>query len=113
MSAADSEFQTTQRRIEQPRLSKRLCRTARMIIGGIAMNLSVQAVYEDGVFKPLGKLDLNEHEKVQLTVQKLDDLQAAESDENSDDPLKGVRAATGIADLAEHFDDYRFGRRRP
>ncbi len=28
-----------------------------------------------------------------------------------DDPLMGVRTATGIADLAEHFDDYRLGRR--
>ena len=31
----------------------------------------------------------------------------------SDDPLAGVRVSTGIADLAEKFDDYRFGRRRP
>jgi hypothetical protein len=28
----------------------------------------------------------------------------------STDPLAGLRVATGIEDLAEHFDDYRFGR---
>ena len=77
------------------------------------MTLSIQAVYEDGVFKPLGKLDLNEHERVQLTVQKLEDQPTAEDADSDDDPLKGVRAATGIADLAEHFVDYRLGRRRP
>ncbi len=27
------------------------------------------------------------------------------------DPLADVRTSTGIADLAEHFDGYRFGRR--
>jgi hypothetical protein len=27
------------------------------------------------------------------------------------DPLAGIRVSTGAADLAEHFDDYRFGRR--
>ena len=29
------------------------------------------------------------------------------------DPLDGLRVATGIADLSENFDDYRFRRRRP
>ena len=26
------------------------------------------------------------------------------------DPLAGLRVSTGIRDLAEHFDEYRFGR---
>jgi hypothetical protein len=26
------------------------------------------------------------------------------------DPLAGIRVSTGIPDLAEHFDDYRFGK---
>ena len=26
------------------------------------------------------------------------------------DPLAGIRVATGISDLAEKFDDYRFGK---
>jgi hypothetical protein len=30
-----------------------------------------------------------------------------------DDPLAGLRVSTGIIDLAEHFDEYRFGRRTP
>ena len=31
----------------------------------------------------------------------------------ADDPLAGLRASTGITDLAERFDDYRFGRKTP
>jgi predicted DNA-binding antitoxin AbrB/MazE fold protein len=77
------------------------------------MNQSIQAIYEDGVFKPLDKLELNEHERVQLTVQSLGAQQVTSTADGRDDPLQGLHAATGIADLAEHFDDYRFGRRRP
>ena len=29
----------------------------------------------------------------------------------STDPLEGIRIPTGINDLAERFDDYRFGRK--
>jgi hypothetical protein len=29
---------------------------------------------------------------------------------NEADPLAGIRVATGIPDLAERFDDYRFGK---
>ncbi len=70
----------------------------------------VQAIYENGVLKPLGKLDLGEHQQVQIVIQ-------ADAPANSNqqaepvDPLEGVRCATGIADLAEHFDDYRLGLR--
>jgi predicted DNA-binding antitoxin AbrB/MazE fold protein len=77
------------------------------------MNLSVQAVYEDGVFKPFGKLDLNEHQKVQLIVREIEDGQPPPNDEADDDPFRGIRINTGIGDLAENFDDYRTGRRRP
>jgi predicted DNA-binding antitoxin AbrB/MazE fold protein len=33
------------------------------------MNITVEAVYEDGVLKPTRPLPLKEHEKVQVTVQ--------------------------------------------
>lgn len=51
--------------------------------------------------------------KVRGTVEPVPLGSAAPPDPgHEDDPLAGVRASTGIADLAEHFDDYRFGRRR-
>ncbi len=32
----------------------------------------VEAVYEDGVFKPLGKVDLTEHQRVRLSIRAVD-----------------------------------------
>ena len=33
------------------------------------MTLSVEAIYENGVLKPIGPLPLQEHEKVQITIE--------------------------------------------
>ena len=33
------------------------------------------------------------------------------ADSKPADPLMGLRVSTGIADLSENFDDYRFGKR--
>ena len=33
------------------------------------MSTTIDAVYEDGVLKPVGPLPLNEHEKVRVTVE--------------------------------------------
>lgn len=73
----------------------------------------LKAIYENGVLRPLERLELEEHQQVRITVECL--ASPSEGREGCDgaDPLEGVRAATGIPDLAEHFDDYRFGRRRP
>ncbi len=70
----------------------------------------VQAIYENGVLRPLEKLTLGEQEKVQIVIQSGN---SAEWERNSvrDDPLEGIRCPTGISDLAEQFDDYRLGRR--
>ena len=77
------------------------------------MSQVVHAVYEEGVLRPLDPLDLPEHQRVRVAVEPVP-LGPPEPGPSGygDDPLAGVRASTGIADLAEHFDDYRFGRRR-
>jgi len=92
------------------------------------MSVPIRAIYENGVFKPLETLNLPEHQQVQLTVEPAqgDPIQAEQTsllanDQGANDqgangkadPLAGIRATTGIPDLAEHFDDYRFGKRRP
>jgi predicted DNA-binding antitoxin AbrB/MazE fold protein len=74
------------------------------------MEHTVHAVYENGMFRPLEKLDLGEHQHVQLIVKADSDVGPQRASDRAD-PLAGVRCATGIPDLAEHFDDYRFGRR--
>jgi predicted DNA-binding antitoxin AbrB/MazE fold protein len=74
------------------------------------MSQMIEAIYEDGVLKPLEKLLLGEHEQVRIIVEQQNAADNVRG-QDVDDPLAGVRAATGIADLAEHFDDYRLGRR--
>lgn len=76
------------------------------------MSQVITAVYEDGVLKPLDRLELDEHEHVRVTVESVpsDDVAALPP---AVDPLANLRVSTGIPDLAEHFDDYRFGRRQP
>jgi len=34
------------------------------------MSRSIEAIYQDGVLKPLAPLKLNEHERVRITVEK-------------------------------------------
>jgi hypothetical protein len=75
------------------------------------MTKEIHAIYEDGVLKPLDKLEFKNQQMVQLT------LSTIESDENGDmptsaDPLDGIRMKTGISDLSTSFDDYRFGRKQ-
>jgi predicted DNA-binding antitoxin AbrB/MazE fold protein len=73
---------------------------------------TIRAVYENGVFRPLEAPGLAEHQQVRLTI---DSVSPADEQTPADasDPLTGLRLSTGISDLAEHFDDYRFGRRQP
>ena len=75
------------------------------------MSQMIQAIYEDGVLKPLEKLALGEHQRVQIIVEPQLTVNNPQSKE-TDDPLGGVRAALGVSDLAEHFDDYRLGCRK-
>ncbi len=76
------------------------------------MSRIVDAVYENGVRRPLGSLELAEHRQVRVAVEVASDVHATRA-ASGEDPLASVRIATGLRDLAEHFDDYRFGRRRP
>ena len=74
------------------------------------MTQVVRAIYEGGVLRPLDSLSLPEHQQVTVTVELPDN---AKFRGVADDPLAGLQVKTGIADLAEHFDDYRQGTRQP
>jgi len=73
------------------------------------MTRMIRAIYENGVFRPLDTPNLPDQQQVRLTIESI----ASDTEGDTADPLAGVRASTGISDLAEHFDDYRFGRRCP
>ena len=77
------------------------------------MSQIVGAIFEGGVFVPLTGLQLQENQRVRIAVDADADASASDvSQRTAGDPLAGVRCDTGIADLAENFDDYRFGLRQ-
>ena len=76
------------------------------------MTHTIRAIFENGIFRPLDATDLPEHQQVRLTIESISPSDEKTSGSNGEDPLAGIRSSTGIPDLAEHFDDYRFGRRR-
>ena len=75
------------------------------------MNQSILAIYENGVFKPLEAPNLPENEQVRLTVEVAPMHVGSAASNGKSDPLAGIRVSTGIPDLAENFDEYRFGKR--
>jgi predicted DNA-binding antitoxin AbrB/MazE fold protein len=78
------------------------------------MTQVVKAIFENGVLRPVEALALPEHQRVQVTVEAISETgNGGETPSVRRDPLEGLRVATGIRDLSEHFDDYRFGRRTP
>ena len=79
--------------------------------GDEMMTQVVQAIYENGVLRPLERLDLGEHQQVEIVIQAGSAAERGGDAERSD-PLEGIRCDTGISDLAEHFDGYRLGQRK-
>jgi predicted DNA-binding antitoxin AbrB/MazE fold protein len=78
------------------------------------MSQTIRAIYENGVLRPLDTLSLSEREQVRITVESdSSNATSASTEVATGDPLAGLRVSTGISDLAENFDDYRFGKRRP
>ena len=78
------------------------------------MTTAVKAIYEDGVFKPMEKVDLREKTEVEVLIPS-----PAPAD---DDPTgwKAIDRLIGIADdeggptdVSENHDEYLYGSKRP
>ncbi len=69
------------------------------------MQVSIQAVYKNGVFAPLqrSKLNLREGQKVELVIAKNNEEQAPAF------ALADLAIETGIPDLAREHDHYLYG----
>ncbi len=68
------------------------------------MSEAVEAIFENGVFRPLRPINLEEGERVQLTV--------TSADSRADDPaadFSDLAVDTGIPDLATNIDHYLYG----
>lgn len=81
-----------------------LCEQAQ---GGRAMSKTIEVVFEGGVFKPLEKVDIKEHERIRITV----------ANETERLP-RGECTLAGVIDLAKdcsdtdlsaHHDKYLYG----
>lgn len=73
------------------------------------MPKTIEAIYEDGVFKPLTKPRLKEHEKVELTISTKSEI---------DEAVKNALSIIGVgkspfSDTSVHHDEYLYGKKRP
>jgi len=63
---------------------------------------TIEAIYEKGVFRPIQKVDLEEGDKVEITINVERERDPAES-------LHDFAVDTGITDFAENIDHYLYG----
>lgn len=73
-----------------------------------------EVIVVGGLLHPVGSPELAENERLLVTVKS---TIAAEPPVEKTiplgvDPLAGLARDLGVSDLAENFDDYRFGRRQ-
>ena len=43
------------------------------------MSKTIEAIYENGVFKPLEKIELNEHQKIEIIIKEIKNVAKANS----------------------------------
>ncbi len=63
---------------------------------------TIEAVYENGVFRPVEKVQLNEGVKVEITVKLLKKTDSAEA-------IPDLAIDLDISDLATNVDHYLYG----
>jgi len=73
------------------------------------MPKTIEAIYEDGVFKPLKKIRMNERQKVQLNVYTKDEIDAVNKAAFS---IIGI-GESAFKDTAQKHDEYLYGKKRP
>jgi predicted DNA-binding antitoxin AbrB/MazE fold protein len=70
------------------------------------MGKTISAVYENGVFKPLQKVDLPEHKRVHLVIIEEDKLELQKKELSS---IIGI-GESGISDISSRHNYYIYGR---
>jgi predicted DNA-binding antitoxin AbrB/MazE fold protein len=66
---------------------------------------AIVAVYEDGIFKPLQKIDLPEHKHVHLVVIPEEDVRLLELQKKELSSIIGI-GKSGISDVSHRHDQY-------
>lgn len=63
----------------------------------------VEAIYEQGVFRPVREVDLQEGERVKITVEVL-----VRSEKDSAEDFSDIAVETGVTDFAANIDHYLY-----
>lgn len=71
------------------------------------MSKIINAIFENGVFKPLEKVNVKEHEKVKIIL--ADDLEYAIPEEVFLDGIINLAKDCSDTDLSVHHDKYLYG----
>nr|QNO51927.1 hypothetical protein DDBCGENH_00001 [Methanosarcinales archaeon ANME-1 ERB6]QNO51933.1 hypothetical protein CGPAMFBJ_00004 [Methanosarcinales archaeon ANME-1 ERB6] len=69
------------------------------------MTKTIVAVYEEGIFKPLQRIDLPEHKHVHLVVMPEEDARLLESQRKELSSIIGI-GKSGISDISRRHDQY-------
>ena len=69
------------------------------------MTKTIVAVYEEGIFKPLQRIDLPEHKHVHLVVIPEEDTRLLESQRKELSSIIGI-GKSGISDISRRHDQY-------
>ena len=69
------------------------------------MTKTIVAVYEEGIFKPLQRIDLPEHKHVHLVVMPEEDARLLESQRKELSSIIGI-GKSGISDVSRRHDQY-------
>lgn len=68
----------------------------------------IEAVFEDGVFKPLGKVDVPEHKKLKIILENMDEHLAGKK--CSLVTIIDIAKDCSDTDLSVHHDKYLYGK---
>jgi predicted DNA-binding antitoxin AbrB/MazE fold protein len=71
------------------------------------MTEAIPAVYENGIFKPLQKVDLPEHKHVHLMVMPEDEAELLNSQKKAMSKIIGA-GSSGLTDVAGKHDHYLY-----
>lgn len=71
------------------------------------MSKVINAIYEDGVFKPLEKVDIKEHKKVKIIL--ATEVEYAVTEECSLAGIIDIAKDCPDTDLSSHHDKYLYG----
>lgn len=78
------------------------------------MHRTIEAIYEEGVFKPIKKVHLKEHEKVELTISPVqqDEVEIKRLVERQKKAFIEIAGtgSSGLSDVSKNHDKYLYGK---